>query len=363
MKPLRYSLIVAALACGFAQAQTTAYTTPVGYVTQTCLANSDTVVGVPLRASAAAAGALASAADTTTVPESAVVTLSGTPGFVVDGFAGTYYAKFKSGAAAGYWFPVTANTANSLTLDLNGAALPVTVVGDSVEVVKFWTLNELFVPADSTTDPATTNNAIVASTSVLPGGRRTEVLLPNLTGLGINLAPSSNYYIFGGVWRKVGDAIDHGTDQLWPDTYFIIRNPAAVVTNTSYTIAGEVDTTPFTVFLSTQGAAKQDNFVALPRPVDVTLSQLGLAGTSAFMESTNALPTGRRDEVLVYDNAVAARNKAPSSNYYYLGGVWRKQGDAVDHGTDLLPVGATVVIRKYQSGTGASSVWTNTPNY
>jgi len=101
MKPLTYSIIAAACACGFASATTTAYTNPVGYVSQPCAANSDTIVGVPLRSAPVAAGALSVSPDTTTTPGSAILTIAGTPGFTASAFAGVDYVKFNSGAGAG----------------------------------------------------------------------------------------------------------------------------------------------------------------------------------------------------------------------------------------------------------------------
>jgi uncharacterized protein (TIGR02597 family) len=358
-----YSLLAAAAACGMALGQT-AYTTPVGYVSQACLANSDTIVGTPLRQSAAAAGALSVVPDTATVVGSAVLTLAGSPSLVESSFANTHYVKFTSGASLGKWFPVTANTDSSLTVNLDGAVLSA-AEGDSVEVVKFWTLNELFPPAVATTDPTTTGGAIVASTSTLAAGRRTQILIPNFTASGTNLAPATTYYIHSGLWKKQGQAnTDFGNDQLWPDAYFIIRHPAAVTSPTTYVVTGEVDTRDFGVNLATQAAVAQDNFIGLPRPVDTALNDLNLGGTSAFVSSTSALAAGRRDQLLVFNNAVSGTNKAPAVTYYYHLGIWKKQGQSnTDFGTDVIPAGAGFLVRKYQSGTGATAVWNNDPAY
>jgi hypothetical protein len=46
MKALTYSLFAAAAACCFASAQTTAYTTPVGYVTETLAPGRFNLVGL-----------------------------------------------------------------------------------------------------------------------------------------------------------------------------------------------------------------------------------------------------------------------------------------------------------------------------
>ena len=70
---ISYSLIAAAMACGFANGQTTAYTTPVGYVTQTLAANQFTLVGLTTHNSAVAAGILdAESASPNTVTDNAI---------------------------------------------------------------------------------------------------------------------------------------------------------------------------------------------------------------------------------------------------------------------------------------------------
>jgi uncharacterized protein (TIGR02597 family) len=272
--------------------------------------------------------------------------------------------KFSTGTDAGKWFAITANDATTLTLDLNGDTLTA-VAGNTLEVIKFWTLAELFDPAAATTDPLTTPNAIVASTSTLASGRRTEILIPNFAGVGTNLAPTTFYYVNAGIWKKSGAGnTSFNNDQLWPDSYFIIRNPVTVTTATKYTITGEVEMNAFAVGLGTQATIKQDNFIALPRPINVTFNQLGLGGTSAFVESTSTLASGRRDEVLTFDNAAAARNKAPSAFYYRHAGIWKKSGSGnTDVGTDVIPGGFGFIVRKYQSGTGSTQTWSNTPSY
>ena len=361
---LPYSLILAAAASGMASGAETAYTTPVGYVTQTCKADSDTYVGLPVRPSAAAAGALSAAPDSTTVSGSAILSLSGNSGFTVNAFANTHYAKFKSGAASGKWFVITANTASSITVNLTGASL-IAAPTDTLEVIKFWTLATLFDPAAATTNAATTPNAIVASTGTSPGTRNTQVLIPDLSGVGTDLSPTETYYVHAGIWKKVGGGATSFNDyQLWPDTYVLVRNPVAVTIDTKYIISGEVDTTNFEIPLRTAAASQQDNFVALVRPVDVTLNALNLGGTLAFLDSTSTAPGGRRDQLLVYDTATVEHDKAPAKTYYRFSGQWRKVGGgAADFGTDVIPAGNGFIVRKYQAVGGPTYKWLNTPSY
>ena len=94
MKKLTYSIFAAALACGFASATTTAYTTPVGYVTTAIPANVFTFVGLTVHNPTISAGVLASASAT---PKSVTVTgvdfvaLLGAPG------TGTYILELADG--------------------------------------------------------------------------------------------------------------------------------------------------------------------------------------------------------------------------------------------------------------------------
>ncbi len=94
MKKLTYSIFAAALACGFASATTTAYTTPVGYVTTPIPANVFTFVGLTVHNPTISAGVLASASAT---PKSVTVTgvdfvaLLGAPG------TGTYILELADG--------------------------------------------------------------------------------------------------------------------------------------------------------------------------------------------------------------------------------------------------------------------------
>ncbi len=335
----------------------------------TCPPNSDTIVGLPLRQNAAFSGTLSADPDTTTTPGSAILTLSGTPGLTVNAYANQYYVKFADttptpAAGDGQWFSITSNTAGSITVDLNGGSIAA-VSGARLEVLKFWTLAELFNPAASTTDPLTTGNAIVASTSTTTFGRRTSVLFPDLATPGINLAASAIYYVHSGIWKKSGQGdTNYGSTQLWPDMYIVIRHPSAVTSSTVYTVTGEVEMGDFVIPLSTQASAQQDNFISITRPVDVSLNNLNLGGTSAFISSTSETTFGRRDQLMVFDNTQQAQNKSATAIYFYHNGIWKKSGfGSTDYGTDVIRAGAGFMIRKYQSGNGATVFWKNTNSY
>lgn len=359
MKKTIYSIIAAAAACGFAGAQTTAYTTPVGYVSQTALNASDTYVSLPLRQPTVSAAALTS--DVTSGATDALLTVS-TATF--GSFANTHYVKFTSGPKNGSIYAITSNTSTTITIDRSGETVNA-LTGNTFLVSKFWTLAELFNPAASTNLASTTGNAIVSSASATAGNRRTEILLPG-TAAGVNLSSAGTFFITGGQWRKQGTAGDFGTQQLWPDNYFIIRHPATVTGPTTYTISGEVDTGSMVVPLATLASGKQDNPIAITRPIDVTLNGLNLGNTPAFVTSATATAGNRRDELLVFNNGVAGLNKSASKTYYFLGGTtnqWRQQGFGVDAGSDIIPAGSAILIRKFAVPGGTTAFWNNTPTY
>lgn len=356
MKPIKLFALVCLTAPQALFAQV--YTPPVGYFSIECKANTDTIIGVPLRQSPAFVGSLGAAPVIS--GDSATLTLSGSPGLTANQFANAYYAKFTSGAANGQWFLVTSNGSGSLVIALNGATLSAGL-SDGLEVIKFWTLAELFNPAQSTTDATTTGNAIVASTSTGALGRKTSILLPNYAGVGINLSSSNTFFVHGSLWKEHGQGdIDRGNFQLWPDSYIIIRHPSSVTTSTTYVNTGQVEVNEFDIALNTRNGGPQDNLVALPRPVDITLNNLNLGGTAAFISSTSTGALGRRDQLFVFNYSSTGINKSAAATYFYHNGLWKAHGDGdIDRGNDIIPAGTGFVIRKYSS-TGATANWNHT---
>ena len=344
----------------------TVTTEPVGYNKVTCLANSDTIVGVPLRVQGSITTKLV-AAPVVDPENSDLVTLtlhnSELPAYTPS----THYLKFNGGAADGRWYDITANTANSVTIDLNGDILPAVPSDNSVLIAEYWTLNTLFPPAQATTDPLTTGHAIVASSGTLAFQRRTEVLLPDLNNPGINAAPSIKFYIHKttttAIWKQPGLSEDYGGYRLYPDHYIIIRHPSSVTSSTVFRSLGEVELQNFVIPLATNPASARDTYVALLRPLDVTLSGLNLYQSGAFVPSSGTLAFQRRDQLLVFNNGLPAINKSASATYYHNGTKWMKAGDNTgNYDNEIIPAGAGFIIRKYQAAGGPTSYWHNTPS-
>jgi uncharacterized protein (TIGR02597 family) len=87
-----------------------------------------------------------------------------------------------------------------------------------------------------------------------------------------------------------------------------------------------------------------------------------LISSGAF--SASLVPGNRTDELLYFDNAVAARNKSATAVYYYWNGGWRQVGVGTnDVGTNaVFGAGNAAVIRK-ATNNASSVLWTNTPNW
>ena len=350
-------------------------TDPLGFNKVTCLTDSDTIVAVPFRPEGSVNTQLSG--DPTVNGDYATLPLGGNLSLTAGELAGDYYAKFTSGAKNGAFYPVTANDTDSLTIDLNGDNLAGAATGDSLVIAKYWTLDALFPPDQATTawteTPVGSGNwvpdghAIVASESVFPSGRRTEILLPDTDGSGINLATTSSFYIYNDGWRQQGEPANDnfGSFQFQPDNYLVIRHPESVDHSTKLRTAGEVELQSTRIPLQTRVAGKQDNFIGLLRPVDVTLDELSLGGTAAFVSTVSPFPSGRRDQILLFDNSRQAQNKSPIVTYYFYNGAWRRQGQdiSIDFGGDVISAGTGFMIRKYQTAGGETALWINTPNY
>ena len=315
---LRQIKIIAALAtlpvCAMAQSVST---DPVGFVTLTTLSNSDTIFSTPLARSEVFRGSVSSLT-------SASVTAAGAPGFTAGAFvyasgtqSNTYYLRFRTGAKAGSYYTVTANTADTLSLDLAGDLLTGVAAGDEFALTPYWTLGTVFpASAAGTAFEASVNAAI----------RKTEIYFPNQTATGVNLPISATYYFSGGAWHKfvTGGNVQSSDDTvLLPDSYVMIRNKSFTGKITVMGgVVGGLQVSP----ISSYNSNKQDNYVAITYPVAVSFRNSGLVNTTSpatgpVRNSVNAAI--RSDEVYVYDNTIPGVNKSPVT-YYFSNGAWRK---------------------------------------
>ncbi len=349
MKKLPYLLFGALVLAGNAFGQTTATTTPVGFITNTCKSGSDTYISPGLNQ------AVAFSSSVLTLPATNQIQVTGAPAWTANQFAGAYFVKFTSGAKAGAYFVITSNTSDTLTVNLSADSITTALASDTVQIFPFWTLSSLFPIG---------NSAITQSLGTSGLQRRTQVLFPDITNAGTNLAATGIYYQTSTGWK---DALNNNAvaDNIVipPDSYIIIRNRAADA-DTTFTAVGLVDLTPLVSELVTTSTAAQDNSIALNRPVDVALKNLNLISSNGFVASNGTGGLARRDLILTFDNTIADTNKPANHIYYYDStspGNWK---DALDSNRisddDVIKAGTGFIIRKYRTGNGATAFWTNT---
>lgn len=351
LRPSIYAIALTSLALSGANAQTTATTDPVGFMTIDLPVGSDTVVAAPLTKAPVFQGSVTSRGGFTLTSTGANFgNLTSLP----------HYVQAIGGTQNGMIFDIAANTTDTVTLVDNGIQPTGLDAGATYKVVPYWTLSQLFPSTDQ-------GVSFTPSANTLVTGRRTQVLFPNTTGTGINRAASATYYfVTNSYWRSTtGGTNNFDNTPVLPDSYFIVRNTTNSASGLKLTVAGSVNVGAMTVQLDSVGSSQNDNYVSLGRPTDITLNDLGLISSGAFAPSINTLLTGRRDQLLVFNNAATGFNKAASATYYYLTNAttqgWRSTTAGTnDVGNTVIPAAVGYVIRKAtNSGTG-TTFWTNT---
>ena len=309
----------------------TVTTDPVGYVTFTAADSADTKFGLPME-------------QTAILETSAVSVASGVVATSVDASAASdsHYLQFTSGALSGQWFQVASSTETSITVAEDLVSLGA-ASDDNFKVVPFWTLATLF----GTDFPVSTD----------PFGAVAQVLGNDVTGVGINKAPSSNYayhdgssgYIAAG-WFNVNDAFAGNFDNLAlsPDTFITIRNQSG--STISLVVPGKVPTVPLSIGVVADATSANDNLVYNPYPADIQLSLSSL--TDVVEVSTD--PFSPVSQVVVYES-YNELNPSPTANYAYHDGSsgyiaigWFNVNDAFAgvQDTVTIPQGGAFIIRK-----------------
>jgi uncharacterized protein (TIGR02597 family) len=264
----------------------------------------------------------------------------------------SHYLQFSDGVLAGQWFQVSASSATSITvaedLEALGAA-----ASDTFRVVPFWTLSTLF----GTDFPVSTD----------PFTPVAEILGNDVTGVGINKAPASNYAYHDGSsgfvsagWFDVSNAFGGTVDnqKLAPNTFITIRNQSG--SNYSLVLAGAVPTVALSTGVVSDPSSRNDNLVYNPYPADIQLSLSALIN----VVDVSTDPFSPVSEVVVYESFTGL-NPAPTANYAYHDGSsgfvaagWFNVSDAFGGTQDTvtIPQGGAFIIRK---GAGTpSGYWT-----
>ena len=319
-----------------------------GFLTIDLLGNSDSYISHAFVRPAAAVTLVGSITAN-------AITASDAPGWTPNQFvytsgsqSNTYYIRFTSGAAEGRIYPITANSANTITLNIGTGTLAAAQQGDAFSIEPYWTLGTAFP------------NGSGIFTSPTPGNRFTEILLPP-TNSGVNLSASAICYFNAGICKEVGLGSASENDLVLPlNSQFIVRHNVA--TNSTMICTGVVAASKLVVPLQAGAITAQDNYVSLVRPLPITLNNSGLISSGAF--SASPLPGNRTDELLYFDNDMPARNKSATAVYYYWNNAWRQVGvGTTDVGsTSVFGAGSSAIIRKATNNVSSVS-WTNVPNW
>jgi len=354
MVPKKLIFFVAALSLHtsslvLAQAPTT---DPVGLIATSCLARSDTFVSIPFTRPSEFIGTVRSASGN-------IITINGTPGWSNNQFVYTpssqskhYYVLIGNGGTTnpkeGHIYQINGNGPNALLVDATSDNLAGIVANTQVTIIPYWTLATIFPASDAGVSFTPTSS---------PPTYQTLLRFPNDSAPGINQPYAEEFYFNNGAWRLVSDGFnnppDHGDDPLLPDGFFVVRN-----TNSAPTLPlralGSVLTKRMAVPLFAPRTGKQDNPVAMIRPVDVSLDATGLAPIdNTFVQN---------DQLLLFNNARRQLNKHPSKIYTYNDG-WRLSTDPTgDHGKDVIPAGSAMIVRKVASP-NSPIFWMNSPTY
>jgi len=345
MKPIQSAIIAAAALMGYASAET-ATTVPVGYVSIDVPANADTTITPSLTRSP-----LCAAASTGISGDSVSVT-----GISAGAFASpnqACYLKVTSGPLAGAFFPITANTSSTITVEAGDSTLQTLgfLSGNSIKVIPYWTLNTLFpdgAGVGGTSDALAPSSFVLESDYVGTGPNRASgkvfFYCTGDTELELPAGWYDNSNPFAGT---VNDA------PIDPTIQYTIRSVAAA----SVVVTGEVPATGAVAEIVTAESAN-DNYVAVPFPVDISLQESGLQSVIAATSDALA-PT---EFVFVYDDAAAGFNKSAGAAYFYCSGDielelpagWYDNANPFAGAvtTKVLKAGRAFILRKAPSASG-----------
>lgn len=318
-----------------------AATSPVGFLSDAIPANSDSTATAPLTRPSVFQGSIASISGNT-------ITVTGTPNWqtapakqfqhVPATQPNTYYVQIADGNKAGLYATISDNTANSLTVQVNGndnlsgiatEAVDGTGNGARITIIPFWTPATLF--------PAT-----------WPAG--TQVHLFDDSVVGVNQSASQILVTNGSQWFD--NETGQGASELLihPQDSFVIRNMSA--SPLDRTVLGSVPMIRHRTVISTLAPnTPQDVHIAYqsPAPELIGNSSLGIASG---------------DQLFVFDNAAPGQNKSASQILVFNGSQWfdNETGQNVSNTFSLQP-GHGYVFRKAATATPQDFVWADNQSY
>ncbi|MBL9159875.1 MAG: TIGR02597 family protein [Verrucomicrobiales bacterium] len=329
----------------------------VGFLKFDCLAESDTIVSAPFHQTPRWAGR-AAAVPTSPSPGVVRISLKDNPSFATGELKNAphfLYCRDTTGAHRGRHFLIVEHGANTVDVSAALSDLGSLAIDGLVSIIPAWTLNTLFPPASQTT--------LHASTGSLASQRVSELLFFDTTTVGTSLAPTRRFFVTNAAWFEVGSYSAAGNTVIEPGQAFIIRHPAGVAA-TTFVPNQQVQGGLASVAMgATRDGLDRDIMIALPRPVPMTLDQLDFA-PGQFVESTSTAAGDRKDQLLVFDNTQALRNRQPSAIYFRTGGQWvRDTAGYPASGSQMIEPSAGLIVRREGDAGTSPLVWVNAPTY
>jgi len=317
-------------------AQTSVTLDPVGAMQVTLPGASDSRLGLPFERSAVFQGRIESISGST-------VTLAGSPNWSADTFVGDpassdfHYLLLKTGTEEGMSLKITANTANTLTVemgdetldDIQTNAADGADMGDLVSVVPYWSPARIFDGVD------------------LPD--QTQVFLYDRDGAGINKAANEilTFYEDFGWYNLLGSQIPY--TPLPRNTQFTVRLPGGS-SDLELVFYGAVPMTEDRMVFSSSASGAVDVPFSITSPVPYTLGDLAI----------NLTDTTR---LFVFGDETGL-NKAPSTilTYYETFGWFDLLGNKVNSTFELEP-GKGYVLRIAPDSTDSRYIVSQLPEY
>lgn len=268
------------------------------------------------------------------------------PGFTASEFVDGYRLLVEGGSLNGRMFDITANTADSVTV--SDAGNEVSAAADvTAAIVPDLTLESMFP------------QGIGGVSESNPGDPRVLVFFNDSQNSTDGFYPEAFYYFSGAKWRKIGAPLtsDFGSVSIDLGEGAVIRNNGA--TTVTFYFFGELEASDVQVPVVSKALSRVENLLGLPRPLSVALSDIGLAGTSAFVTTTDL--NDRKDILQVYEGGNENKKLTPTAEYFFYQGAWRKVGASAGESFDTatIPAAAAIVLSKAPS-VDQTVYWTST---
>jgi len=323
---LTYSLLAAAAACGMAQGQTTAYTTPVGYVTVPMSPGQFTFGGLTLQSQSVAAGVLSSSTATS-------VTASGGIDFTALLTPGTIYIlELPDGTIqeVSSWNGATLNTQENVSASVVNGTTTYKLRPCATVASVFGLNNTAGLTSSQDGDASTVDNVIVYTAP----GISTNIYYFDANGNG-----SRDEADFDGWYTAGGEPADN---QVIPyaDGFLVQRVAGSLKT---LVVTGEIKTSPTKSVLGSGF-----NFLSSVSPAGLTLIQSGLHqhistssdGDSTTVDNVVVNVAGNQTNVYFFDLNQNGVIDAADGDAWYTAGGDPANDFALEGGFYIINVGA-----------------------